>query len=161
MARTFALLLAVCASCAAFHAPVSKAAAPQLRAAPGPAAVAAAAATTLVPQMASAEVGFTDEALGVFLGILPLALIARRRRGTSARAPSPDAAPPLAGRRRRRRRVLPFRRRHRAGDAAEAQPEHRVFAAEALRAEGLPLSGRAPAPPANARAADVIPPRRL
>lgn len=76
MARTFALLLAVCASCAAFHAPVSKAAAPQLRAAPGPAAVAAAAATTLVPQMASAEVGFTDEALGVFLGILPLALIA-------------------------------------------------------------------------------------
>ena len=94
MARTFALLLAVCASCAAFHAPVSKAAAPQLRAAPGPAAVAAAAATTLVPQMASAEVSFTDEALGVFLGILPLALIARRRRGTSARAPSPDAAPP-------------------------------------------------------------------
>ena len=94
MARTFALLLAVCASCAAFHAPVSKAAAPQLRAAPGPAAVAAAAATTLVPQMASAEVGFTDEALGVFLGILPLALIARRRRGTSARAPFPDAAPP-------------------------------------------------------------------
>lgn len=40
-------------------------------------ALAAGLAALAVPQMASADVGFVEEAAGVFLGIAPFALIAR------------------------------------------------------------------------------------